>query len=488
MNPYQAQGFDYAFEHAAIGMAMISLDGICLKANPALCNLLGYNLQELTARNSRTGVYLQQLEEILHWGNRISIQPEDKKRIEQKYVHASGYELNLMVTISVVLNQEGEPDFFWTQYEKSCSSIHQTEAMLLHSTHRLAEAERTFEQLLEGLPLAALITHQGIIKYVNSAGVEMIHASSVNELLGRPTSTIIDVSNYKLLEERRRKFREYEEIGSATYLIHCLDGEEKYVEGFSLVVNYEGQRSVVGIFRDITQRKMEEELIMQSEKLSTAGQLAAGIAHEIRNPLTAINGFMKLLQSTERNKEQYFSIVESELKRIEFIVNELLILSKPHVTYQNKPNDLKPLLEQVIIFMNGEASLKNVQIIQDYPPVPIFVYGETNQLKQVFINLLKNAIEASHEDGIIHATVSVQGQKAYIQVQDEGCGMPPEQIKLLGQPFYTTKESGTGLGLMISYNIIHNHGGSMTVESIPQRGTTFTVKLPIFNEEDQRDL
>lgn len=185
-----------------------------------------------------------------------------------------------------------------------------------------------------------------------------------------------------------------------------------------------------------------------------------------------------MLRSAERSNELYFEIIESELKRIELIVNELLVLSKPQGVHISGPIDVYAIMEQIITLMKVQAALKNIEIIPHYPRVPVFVQGEVNQLKQVFINLLKNAMEAMNQGGTITLDILHNAQEVQIIVQDEGVGMTQEQIQSLGQPFVTTKDTGTGLGMMITKNIIHNHGGTMNVESIPDHGTTFTIHLP----------
>lgn len=214
-----------------------------------------------------------------------------------------------------------------------------------------------------------------------------------------------------------------------------MDGRQKYVEGFTLIINYEGEHAAVNVFKDITDQKQREEYMMQSEKLTMAGQLAAGIAHEIRNPLTSINGFMKLIRSSKRSPETYYEIIESELKRIELIVNELLVLSKPQGKHVSKPINVLPMLEQVITLMNVQAALKNIEITLERADVPQWIVGETNQLKQVFINLLKNGMDAMDSSGTIRVSVDSTEQEVWIRVQDEGSGMTPEQVQKLGQPF-----------------------------------------------------
>lgn len=478
MLPYSNPNHDFAFEQAVIGMALISLDGSILKVNSALSDLLGYSQQELTAGASQKDNSIRALLNQVVWNTRATQdQQQSITQFEYVYHHPSDREVYLSVRISV--KEELAQSFrgYLVQFEDR-TLLRQLMRQLELKEQKLNEKENSFLQLLEGLPLSVLITKKGIVHYVNPAALRLVNASHPRDVLGISTDVVVDASYHNALMKRRAKYTESGEIGSVDYLIRCLDGQEKMVTGFTLIINYEGEKAAVGIFKDITEQQLEEDRVMQSEKLTTAGQLAAGIAHEIRNPLTSINGFVKLLRSAERSNELYFEIIESELKRIELIVNELLVLSKPQSVHVSGPIDVFAIMEQIITLMKVQAALKNIEIIPHYPMAPVFVQGEVNQLKQVFINLLKNAMEAMNQGGTITLDILHNAQEVQIIVQDEGIGMTQEQIQSLGQPFVTTKDTGTGLGLMITKNIIHNHGGTMNVESIPDYGTTFTIHLP----------
>jgi len=205
--------------------------------------------------------------------------------------------------------------------------------------------------------------------------------------------------------------------------------------------------------------------------------MAAGVAHEIRNPLTSLKGFVQLLQ-THGGKQEYFSIMLSELNRIEFIISEFLVLAKPQAVV-HRLCEIKPLLDHIITLAKTHAIMKNVQIITQYEPNLPCINAEENQIKQVFLNLLKNAIEAMPNGGEVRVSVRREEQTIVISFQDQGCGIPEDRIAKLGEPFYTTKETGTGLGLMVSFKIISHHGGNINVDSKVGVGTTFEVRLPV---------
>jgi len=242
-----------------------------------------------------------------------------------------------------------------------------------------------------------------------------------------------------------------------------------------------GERRV-GIMQvlDITEREQSMQLLVQSEKLSAAGQLAAGIAHEIRNPLTSLKGFLHLMKANNGNPakhDAYVTIMNDELNRIDQILSELLVLSKPQ-SVQFVRSRAASIIRQVLDILQPQAVLKNVQLLTDQLDETVSIYCDENQIKQVLINLVKNGIEAMPNGGRILIGLTADQRRVSIAIADEGGGMPEETLKRLGEPFYTTKEKGTGLGLMVSFKIVENHGGTIQVDSEQNRGTRFTVTLP----------
>ena len=235
---------------------------------------------------------------------------------------------------------------------------------------------------------------------------------------------------------------------------------------------------IVIISRDISERKKAEEILLQSEKLSIVGELAAGVAHEIRNPLTTIKGFLQLYK-WENRADEINDLLLSELARIETITSEMLTLGKPQAVQLHHTN-LKELVENTLELLSPQALLQNIQF-KLYVEEELFdITGEKNQLKQVFLNVLKNAIEAMPDGGNIHISLQ-KGElgECILSVQDEGCGIPEELLPRLGEPFYSLKEKGTGLGLMICNKIIKQHHGSITYQSKAQQGTLVEIKLPL---------
>lgn len=240
-------------------------------------------------------------------------------------------------------------------------------------------------------------------------------------------------------------------------------------------------RAFASISRDMRSRNKMEELLRRSEKLTTVGQLAAGVAHEIRNPLTTLRGFLQLQQESKKLALSHVALMLSELDRINLIVGEFLILAKPQAT-RFVTKDLRDVLQDVIALMNSEALLHNIEFRVSLTEEGCLISCEENQLKQVFINLIKNAIEAMPSGGRIHIHITHKREFITIAITDEGMGIPEEMISKIGDPFFTGKETGTGLGIMVTQRIINSHRGTMEIKSQVNVGTTINLMLPALKE------
>ncbi len=255
--------------------------------------------------------------------------------------------------------------------------------------------------------------------------------------------------------------------------------EHRLISVESESFTFAGEQFHYVILRDITEQKYKEQFLLRSEKLTVAGQLAAEVAHEIYNPLTTIKGFLQLMGSSEDQISKYLPIIREELGHIELIISELLMLAKPQAA-QMKLIDLAVLIEDIIKLTQIKASLHNIEFQQSYPEMRSFIYCEENQIKQVFINFLNHAIESMPQGGVIQVEVCVNDEhEAVVRIKDQGCGISEEKLDMIGVPFYSTKDTGTGLGMMVSFKIIEHHGGKIHISSEVGLGTTTEVILPV---------
>ncbi|MFD4817994.1 PAS domain S-box protein [Peribacillus butanolivorans] len=231
---------------------------------------------------------------------------------------------------------------------------------------------------------------------------------------------------------------------------------------------------------DITERKQTEEMLHRQDKLAAVGQLAAGIAHEIRNPLTSMKGFTEYLQLDEKDEDRlgYLGIIMDEINRVNEIVEEFLDLAKPQsLIFETK--NIVPIIQNVLSLKEFDAWKKNVILSFDCNHEEILIRCDENRLKQVILNFVINGIEAMPDGGEIKVVTELKEENVYISIIDTGVGMLPEQLMKIGEPFFTTKKSGNGLGLMISFKIIESHLGRVFVESEVNKGTVFNIVLPV---------
>ncbi|WP_010272776.1 ATP-binding protein [Paenibacillus senegalensis] len=217
--------------------------------------------------------------------------------------------------------------------------------------------------------------------------------------------------------------------------------------------------------------------LRNSEKLSLVGQLAAGIAHEVRNPLTIISGNLQLMQQ-KGYSEETSQLMLSEIKRINSILNEFLYLAKPN-SPKLEVNNLMEVLNDVVYLFQSQVMNPPIQIIVTATDKVLLVKCDPNQLKKVFVNLLRNAVEAMPDGGKIRIVVRKLKVNVIMEFIDEGTGIAASNLKRLNEPFYTTKEGGTGLGLSISRKIIEEHQGKLQLESELNHGTIVKIVLPL---------
>ncbi|GIQ70739.1 PAS domain S-box protein [Xylanibacillus composti] len=456
-------------ERALVGVYLYQ-DGELVYVNPYLANMFGYAAEEFVHSTAADAI----------------IQKECASRLEQT-VHAMDQDVVYEYqTVGVKKNQQT------IHLEGSCSAITyrgrpavlgtvQDITYKKQAEELLRENAKRYQRLLKYLPEAILVIADGMIIYANKSAVELTRADSEGKLIGQ---YYFDLLHPDYHEETRISMEQVMQTDAASAFvekkIYCATGEWIEVEASSIRIHsYNGNSVILTVLRDITERKKEEDLLIQSEKLSVVGQLAAGVAHEIRNPLTSLKGFTQLLKSKLRDRESNFiDIMQEELDRINLIVNEFMTLAKPHLIQYSDKN-VKEILRSVISVLETQAILANVNLVKDYDENLPIIYCDENQLKQVLLNVIKNAIEAMPQGGDIRITVKKKGTEALsIQVQDHGPGIPADMMERIGEPFFTTKADGTGLGLMISRRIIDAHQGTFRIWSEPDRGTTVEIELP----------
>jgi two-component system, sporulation sensor kinase A len=365
------------------------------------------------------------------------------------------------------------------EQESRINLVQRAQQLEARTEQMLQESDRRYERLLQMSSDPTFLHNGSTILDANDAFIKLAGASSAEEVRGISVHTLIVPEQWELISAQYEAVLNHEGLQLQEHGFKRAHGETIEVESYSMAVMIHGEKSFIQtVMRDLTARKRMEEKLGRSDKLSSLGQLAAGVAHEIRNPLTSLKGFVQLLRTKSPEHNRYYDIMSTELDRINMIVGEFMLMAKPQKA-EFRNHHMSSILDDVLSLVESQAYLNHVllrySIEPDLPPV----YCDGNQLKQVLINLIRNAVEAMPDGGNI--TIGLEGRDGHviITIEDEGIGIPEEKLPRLGEPFYTTKETGTGLGLNVCYRIIAAHNGRMSIRSKLHEGTTVEIELPV---------
>ncbi|GIP37213.1 hypothetical protein J31TS4_04930 [Paenibacillus sp. J31TS4] len=342
----------------------------------------------------------------------------------------------------------------------------------------LEKKETLYRSLVEETMAGVFLYSRGKARYLNARFAEIL-GYSPEEIEGQPLLSFVPKEERSaLLAAMRAGWRRSAPPQPASCRAIRKDGSPVELEVHSRLTTFRGKLAVIGTILDRTEQNRAEELLRKQEKLSVVGQLAAGMAHEIRNPLTSLNGFLYLLQTRIQGPRHYFTIMQEELKRINAIVNEFLILANPQ-TDGYRVHSLGDLLLDVYRELEDEAAGKRIGLSVSPGEGEALVLCEANLLKQAFVHIGRNGLEATSPGGRLEMAVE-QGkdERHCVRFTDNGRGIPEERRSRLGEPFYTTKEKGTGLGLTLVFKVVEAHGGTLEINSRINSGTTVLVYLP----------
>ncbi|MCH7320738.1 PAS domain S-box protein [Solibacillus sp. MA9] len=347
-----------------------------------------------------------------------------------------------------------------------------------HLNSKQAYLNLFFEQAEDSI---AVFDLEDRVITVNPA-FEKLYGWSKTEAIGR-SLPLIPPKNLEGARSRAKELRK----GSHYYLFETTDMRKDgtiFDVQISLSPIYNSHGEIIAssiISRDISHVKENENLILQSEKLKVVGEIAAGVAHEIRNPMTVISGFVQMMNEDSNSPYyEHTKLIQKETERIELILSEFLVLSRPQVN-QFVNIHLAKIFDDIIQFFQFEFQQKSIDIIlqNNYPDV--IILGNANEIKQIFINLFKNAMEAIKDGGTITLEVfpSKDNNEIFIRLKDTGCGIPSYVLERIFEPFYTTKTKGTGLGMMVINKIIQDHHGTIKIKSQEEVGTEILLSFPV---------
>ncbi|MGB9804509.1 two-component system sensor histidine kinase NtrB [Desulfofundulus sp.] len=247
--------------------------------------------------------------------------------------------------------------------------------------------------------------------------------------------------------------------------------------------------SVVGalaLFTENAHLREMQQAVMKADRLAIMGQLAAQVVHEVKNPLTTVKGFLQLLKESRNlsGQQEYLDIMLDAIDHANHIITDFLYLARPGCSCR-KTYSPEKLLSEVCLLMESEAALRNITLAHVISEVLPPVWIDPDQMKQVLVNIIKNSLEAMPEGGQVTIETSCRAGELLITISDTGTGMDQLVLENIFEPFFTTKASGSGLGMFIAKQIIHNHHGDIKVDSVPGKGTTVTISLPILHRKGE---
>lgn len=355
----------------------------------------------------------------------------------------------------------------YNHLEAECQALRDT-------LKELEESRNRYAVLYDYAPVGyATLDSKGCIKDINLAGSSMLGLEP-STLIDMPLVAYIVKGDIKLFLEHLRRCRSSERV---TTELKFLSRNGNQVEVLLLSVPCGcpgGAVNYITIFTDITERKLYEREMARLDSLSLVGEMAAGIGHEVRNPMTTVKGFLQILRGRDKyaGEREIFNLMVDELDRANSIITEFLSLAKDkHVAL--KEENLNKLLQTILPLIQADCRVTGKHISLETRMVPDLLLDE-KEIRQMVLNLVRNGIEAMDPGGMLKISTYAVDDGVVLSVKDQGAGMEPEVLKKLGTPFFTTKDKGTGLGLPVCYSIAARHNARIDVQT-GTGGTTFSV-------------
>jgi signal transduction histidine kinase/DNA-binding response OmpR family regulator len=335
---------------------------------------------------------------------------------------------------------------------------------------RLIKDERFIDSILFNMSSGLMVTdNDGVVKMINYTG---------SAIFKRDHGDLLDQNIVELFPEARRLVSVDESHVGMEVMINGIP--VGYSNSYQ--IGPDGRPDgVIVVFRDLSDIKKLQDRIRAADRFAAIGKVAAGVAHEIRNPLFGITSVAQILAretAEDSPLRQLIDAMLSETSRLNTLVEELLLYGRP-TKAALAPTDVRGLMEDVLDFHKAAIEAKGIRLSKDFDPHLPQVKLDPHQMRQVFLNILYNALDAISKDGEIRLSTKLHDKSAVIRISDTGTGIPQDEIPKVFDLFFTTKEKGTGLGLAICRKIVEDHGGTVTLQSLTGKGTTVEIALPL---------
>jgi len=448
-------------------ISQTDIEGVYQYVSPSHKDVLGYELIYLLGKSAFEFVHPDDLETVLNATKRCR-ETKMPGKLEYRYRHANGHYLWLETVGNLLFDNNGQI----TGVIFCGRDI--TERKKTEEALRLSE-ERFFKIFNASPSIISITTFkEGLFINVNESFLQVLGYNR-EEVIGRTVSDI----NIWVSPERSEIIKMFQESKTVKNLecVFCKKSGELITCLYSAeVVYFRGEQHILSTVNDITERKRLEEEMARLERLNLIGEMAAGIGHEIRNPMTTVRGFLQLLGSKKECSQfkEYYNLMIEELDRANSIITEFLSLAKNR-TLSKKTLNLSHIVETMLPLIQSDATRADKYVKAALEVTPDLLLDE-KEIRQLILNLVRNGLEAMSPGGYITIRTFMDGQNVVLSVEDQGKGIEPEVLEKIGTPFFTTKDSGTGLGLAVCYSIAARHQAAIEVETGPG-GTSFYIRF-----------
>jgi len=462
--------YEHIFEASKDAIGFATPDGTILLVNQAFSELTGFSREELLRMNVRDLIPEQHRKQRDHMVAHV-LRTGEPGEYEIDYLRKNGSQVPVAITVFVVKEEEGQTTGL---------------AAIVRDLTERKHAEEQFRLVVESSPNGLLmVDEQGTIRMANRL-IDQLFGYERAELIGQPVEMLVPQHMRPNHVGDRAKFIAHSESramgrGRDLYGVR-KDGQEFPLEiGLSPIQTPSGMRVLASVV-DISERKRIQEHLQKAERLAELGTLASGMAHEIGTPMNVILGRAEYLfqRTADEGMKKGLTTIITQVERITKVMNQLLAFARRRPV-ERRAVDLGEIVEDSLEMFQERIAHSSITVEKSIEVNLPSVHADRDQLIQVLINLIVNSLHAMPEGGRLRLSLTREGRHVCLGVSDTGHGMPEEICAKVFEPFFTTKDfgKGTGLGLTVVKGIIEDHGGTIEVESVVDKGTTFWIRLPL---------
>jgi len=458
----------------------VDLGGHFTFVNSSTCRQLGYSKEELMGMSYKKITLEDDIESVFRIFNEVYRTGKANKSCLWTIVCKDGIHRLTEHSALPIRNDKGEIIGF--------RGVGRDITKRKKAEEALRQSEEKYRVLFDSTVIGTIVLDAETMKVVmvNQAAAKMFGFSSVREAIGiNPFDFIFPEDKERFFELAKKNFFEQESRQINELRVVTKDGREIWISATGAKIMHEGRLAGLISFTDITEQKRQNERLMMTDRLASIGELGAGAAHELNNPLTSIMGFSQLLIEKEVPDDirEELKLIYKEAQRAADVTKNLLTFARKHAPVKQL-TQINDIIEDMLKLRAYEHEVNSIEVKKKLAPDIPEIIVDSFQMEQVFMNIIINAeyfMIKAHMRGTLTITTKGQDNIVMISIADDGPGIPPENLKRIFDPFFTTKEvgKGTGLGLSICHGIVIEHGGQIYAKSELGKGATIFVELPV---------